>query len=128
MHWRLLLFNKINKIMKINLIQFVIALAISLLIAYGFYSFYESEQKTLLSVGSFVFLSITLILTIGTNFDSTRSTTNVRVFSGIFFLIGLISNLIFSFIDFSTAGYLITNGILLLVFILIAYSIQKAKQ
>jgi len=40
----------------------------------------------------------------------------------------LISNLIFTFINFSVPSYVIINGILLLVFILIAYSINKAKQ
>ncbi|MCZ2129317.1 MAG: hypothetical protein LC109_03520 [Bacteroidia bacterium] len=114
--------------MKINFVQTIIAIAVSLLIAYGLYSFHDSENKILLSAGSFVFLAITLILTIGTSFELPRTTTNVRVVSGIFFAVALISNLIFTFIAFSIPSYVITNGILLLVFILIAYSINKAKQ
>jgi len=114
--------------MKINFVQTIIAIAVSLLIAYGLYSFHDSENKILLSAGSFVFLAITLILTIGTSFELPRTTTNVRVISGIFFAVALISNLIFTFIAFSIPSYVITNGILLLVFILIAYSINKAKQ
>ena len=114
--------------MKINFVQTIIAIAVSLLIAYGLYSFHDSENKILLSAGSFVFLAITLILTIGTSFVLPRTTTNVRVVSGIFFAVALISNLIFTFIAFSIPSYVITNGILLLVFILIAYSINKAKQ
>jgi hypothetical protein len=114
--------------MKINFVQTIIAIAVSLLIAYGLYSFHDSENKILLSAGSFVFLAATLILTIGTSFSLTRTTTNVRVVSGIFFAVALISNLIFTFITFSVPSYVITNGILLLVFILIAYSINKAKQ
>lgn len=114
--------------MKINFVQTIIAIAVSLLIAYGLYSFHDSENKILLSAGSFVFLTTTLILTIGTSFELPRTTTNVRVVSGIFFAVALISNLIFTFIAFSIPSYVITNGILLLVFILIAYSINKAKQ
>ena len=114
--------------MKINFLQTIIAIAVSLLIAYGLYSFHDSENKILLSVGSFVFLAITLVLTIGTSFQLPRTTTNVRVVSGIFFAVALISNLIFTFVAFSVPSYVITNGILLLVFILIAYSINKAKQ
>lgn len=114
--------------MKINFVQTIIAIAVSLLIAYGLYSFHDSENKILLSAGSFVFLAITLVLTIGTSFQLPRTTTNVRVVSGIFFAVALISNLIFTFISFSIPSYVITNGILLLVFILIAYSINKAKQ
>jgi hypothetical protein len=114
--------------MKINFVQTIIAIAVSLLIAYGLYSFHDSENKILLSAGSFVFLAITLIFSIGTSFQLPRTTTNVRVVSGIFFAVALISNLIFTFVAFSVPSYVITNGILLLVFILIAYSINKAKQ
>jgi len=114
--------------MKINFVQTIIAIAVSLLIAYGLYGFSYSENKILLSAGSFVFLAATLVLTIGTSFEFPRTTTNIRVVSGIFFAVALISNLIFTFINFSIPSYVIINGILLLVFILIAYSINKAKQ
>ena len=114
--------------MKLNFVQTIIAIAVSLLIAYGLYSFHDSENKVLLSLGSFVFLATTLVITIGVNFEQSRTTTNVRVVSGIFFVISLASNLIFSFFTFSTLSYVITNGILLLIFVLIAYSINKAKQ
>ena len=114
--------------MKINFVQTIIAIAVSLLIAYGLYSFHDSENKVLLSLGSFVFLATTLVITIGVNFEQSRTTTNVRVVSGIFFAIALASSLIFSFFMFSTPSYIITNGILLLIFVLIVYSINKAKQ
>jgi hypothetical protein len=114
--------------MKINFVQTIIAIAVSLLIAYGLYSFHSSENKILLSAGSFVFLATALVMTIGASFELPRTTTNIKVVSGIFFVIALISNLIFTFINFSVPNYVIINGILFLVFILIAYSINKAKQ
>jgi hypothetical protein len=114
--------------MKINFVQTIIAIAISLLIAYGLYSFHDSENKILLSTGSFVFLTSALVMTIGTSFELPRTTINVKVVSGIFFAIALFSNLIFTFIRFSIPSYVIINGTLLLIFILIAYSIHKAKQ
>jgi hypothetical protein len=114
--------------MKINFLQTIIAIAMSLLIAYGIFSFHVFENKLLLSTGSFVFLSASLILTMGTSFELPRTTTNVRVVSGIFFIMALISNLVFTFIDFTVPSYVIINGILLLVFISIAYSIIKSKQ
>ena len=80
--------------MKINFVQSIIAIAVSLLIAYGLYSFHSSENKILLSVGSFVFFATTLLFTIGTSFQLPRTTTNVRVVSGIFFVVALISNLV----------------------------------
>ncbi len=114
--------------MKINFVTTIIAAAISLLITYGFYSLQESENKMLLCGGSFIFLSTTLILAIGTSFELPRTTTNIRVVSGIFFVIALLSNLIFTFINFSLPSYTIMNGILLLVFVLLIYSINRAKQ
>jgi hypothetical protein len=114
--------------MKINFVQTIIAIAVSLLIAYGLYSFHDSENKMLLSLGSFIFLATSLIITIGVNFEQSRTTTNVRIVSGIFFVIAFASNLIFSFFTFSTPSYVITNGMLILIFALIAYSINKAKQ
>ena len=114
--------------MKINFVQTIIAVAISLLIAYGLYSFHDSENKILLSVGSFIFFAATLTFTIGASFNLSRTTVNIRVLSGIFFVIALISNLIFAFIKFSIPNYVIINGILFFTFILIVYSIHKAKQ
>ncbi len=114
--------------MKINLVKTVIAIAISLLIAFGFFSFYKGENKFLLSSGSFIFLMLTLIMAVGIKFELSRTNTNLKVVSGIFFVIALISNIAFSFSKFSVPIYIIVNGILLLVFVFIAYSIFKAKQ
>jgi hypothetical protein len=48
--------------------------------------------------------------------------------ASIFFVIAIISNLIFTFFLFSVASYIITNGILLLLFMLISHSIKNEKQ
>ena len=114
--------------MKLNFVQTIIAIAVSLLIAYGLYSLHDSENKLLLSLGSFIFLATTLATTIGINFEQSRTTTNIRVVSGIFFTIAFVSNLIFSISKFKPPSYVIINGILLLIFVLIAYSINKAQQ
>lgn len=114
--------------MRINTIPFIIAFAISLLIAYAFYSFSVGDNKTLIAFGSFVFLLISSIFAISVSFDEPRTTTNIRIVSGIFFSIAIISNIIFTFVSFSIPIYIITNGIFLLIYLLIVYSIQKVKQ
>ena len=114
--------------MRMNFVQTSIAIAVSLLIAYGLYSFHDSENKLLLSAGSFLFLSVTLIFAIGTTFEQPKTTTNIKVVSGLFFTIAIIINIIFAFINFSIPSFIITNGILLLVFILLAFLIYSAKQ
>jgi hypothetical protein len=114
--------------MKVNFIKSVIALAISGLIAYGFYSFHNSENKMLLIFGTFLFTAITTLLAIGISFELPRTTVMVRTVSGIFFAVALLSNLIFSFTDFSKPLYIIVNGVLFLIYVLVSYSISKAKQ
>ena len=114
--------------MKLNFVPTLIAISISSLIDFGLFSIHDNENKFLLSVGSLVFLAVTLIIAIGVDFEQPRTTANLRVVSGIFFLIAIISNVFFSFIVFSPSSYIITNGLLLLIFILITYSIIKAEQ
>lgn len=114
--------------MKIDFVKSLIAIAVSALITYGLYSIGENENKLLLSTGSIIFLALTLTVAIGVNFKFPRTTSNIRVVSGIFFIIALASNIIFSFFNFSTPSYVIANGILLLIYILIVYSIYKVKQ
>jgi hypothetical protein len=114
--------------MKINYIKTIIAIFISLLIAYGFHSFYQTENKFILSIGSFLFLSITLIYITGISFVDTRTTTNVRAISTLFFAFAFLSNFVFSFFDFSIPIYIIVMGIAILIHALITYSIIKVKK
>lgn len=114
--------------MKINSIKAIIAICVSGLIAYGFYSFHKTDSKLLLSLGSFVFLSLTLLFTLSISFSLSRTTTMIRTVSGIFFAIAFVSNLLFSFFNFSTPIYVIINGIAIMTYALIAYSVSRAKQ
>lgn len=114
--------------MKVNFIKSIIAIAVSGLIAYGFYSFHETGNKLLLSLGSFLFLSLTLLFTLSISFAFPRTTTMIRTVSGIFFAFAFVSNLLFSFFSFSTPIYIIINGIAIMTYALIAYSISRAKQ
>lgn len=114
--------------MKVNFIKTIIAICVSGLIAYGFYSFHKTDNKLLLSLGSFAFLSLTLLFTLSITFSLPRTTTMVRTVSGIFFVVAFLSNLIFSFFNFSTPIYVIVNGIALMTYALVSYTISKAKQ
>ena len=114
--------------MKIDFIKTIIAIAVSALIAYGFFVFNTSPNKDLQTIGSFIFLITTLTFTIGVSFYLPRTTSLIRTVSVIFFIIALLVNIAFSFIDFKEATYIILNGILFLIYGLISYSIGKAKQ
>lgn len=114
--------------MKLDFTKTIIAIAVSGLIAYSFYSFSSTENKELLTYGSFVFLMLSLTLSIASDFKLPRTTTLIRTISIIFFAVALLSNLVFSFMNFKEATYIIVNGILFLIYTLTAYSIGKVKQ
>ena len=114
--------------MKVNALQTVIAIAISALIAYGFSCINNNNGREILSLCSFAFLALTSIVAVGVEFEQTRSTINIKVLAGAFFIAGIITNLIFSFFKIIIPLYIITNGLLLLTFLLASYSIQRTKQ
>ena len=73
--------------MKLNVVQTIIAIAISGLISYGLYSFHDSENKIVLSLGSFVFLATTLVIAIGVNFEQAFIVdSNSRQFKSLVFI------------------------------------------
>ena len=111
---------------QIKFFQLIIAIAISALISFGFYSMDIEENKLLITIGGFVFFAVTLACTIGIRFETAGVSTNVRVLSSIFFVVGLLSHVVFSFFSSSIPLYVIVNGILILIYALIVNSLIKA--
>jgi hypothetical protein len=114
--------------MKVDLFQTIIAIAIGALISYGFYIFNESDNNIIFSMVSFVILSTSLIFLLGTNFELTRTATKIRVVSGVFFVLAMISNLLFTFINFTILSIVITYGFIFLVYISVMYSLYTNKK
>ena len=117
--------------MKLDFIPFTIAISISTIIGYAFYSFGITTNLSfhyLLTSIAFLFSSITLGSTFGVHFQSSRITTNIRTVSGLFFIIGMIILMIFKFFFQSIPSLIIISGILSLIYLLIIYSINKSDQ
>lgn len=116
--------------MKLNIVPSIIALAISALIAYGLYSWCRNaDMQILLSI----FGGVSMLLTFGSmlaiSFEDSRTTVNVRVLSGVFALLIVLSNAIFCRISsFSTPLYVIINGMLMLIWFLSAYGVTRANK
>jgi len=113
--------------MKVNVVMLLIALAIAALMAFGFYSGNKGETYVWLITivcGIMGFFTLSGIFAVG--FNTRGGTGNIRVVSILFFIGSLISNLIFSFSIFALAPYVVINGILFLLFILVVYGINKA--
>ena len=112
--------------MKINIVMLAIALAISALIAFGFYSGNSGEAYVwLITMASGIMAFVTLSGILAVNFTSHGSTGNIRGVSVLFLIASLVSNLIFSFLSLAFAPYIIVNGIISLLFILVAYGITN---
>jgi len=111
--------------MKVNFVMLLIAIAVAALAAFGFYSANKGEDTQLLiTIGSGAMLFITFAGTIAVGFGS-GGTGNIKVVSVLFFVVSIISNLIFNFF-MAMEPYVIVNGILMLIYILISYSVVRA--
>ena len=115
--------------MKINIIYSLIALAISALISYAFYSFYEGDNRLLITGGTFLMLTITLLMIFGLKIKNIQRTTiHIRTVSVIMFFISLIVNIVFAMTDFRAELYVIVCGVMMLLFLLVVYSLARTKQ
>jgi len=106
----------------------IVAIGLSALIAYGLFSLTEGENKELVGIGTGVFSLATLITALGVSYKNSRVGANVRTAGMLFFMLGIGSNITFSLLSLSKPAYIVTNGILILTFLLIANFIAKAKQ
>lgn len=113
--------------MKCNPFLTIIAIALSALIAYAFFSLNNCEYALLLSLCSFSMLASSNILLLGVSYEKQGTIVNAKILSGIFSCLFFISNLIFSFFNFTIAPYIIVNGIVYLSFFIAIYSVVKAK-
>jgi hypothetical protein len=117
--------------MKINFIFLLIAFAIAALAGYGFYAANGAETDIPLvnAIGGGIVLFITLGGAIAVrSSDGGGSTMNISASSWLFFVLLLIEQIVFCFVPFRMPPYIIVTGILLFVYILIAYAIGKALQ
>lgn len=113
--------------MQIRLVNFLIAILLSALIAYGLWST-GSPLKEYIGIGSFLFLSGTLIPAMGIEYEYARRATNVKTSSGLFFVIGLVVNIGCAYINISAITYILTSAIIYLIFVLMANTIYNLKQ
>lgn len=110
--------------MKIDYINSFVSIGIASLIAYGVYNI---SSKIIFPIGGFFFFAITLTSMMGMKFENLRGGINIRIVSGIFFILALATNIAWAAIGFSVSSYIIISGIFILLFLLIARMIFAAK-
>ena len=118
--------------MKINVIMLLIAFAIAGLAGYGLYEANGAETDIPLAnaLGGGIALFITLAGTVAVVPKNVGGggTMNIRLTSGVFFVLIRVEQVIFCFVPFKQAPYIVVTGILTLVYVLIAYAIGRSLQ
>ena len=114
--------------MKLDLVKSLIAVAISALLAYACYEICDYEHvRWVIAAGAFVAIGAPMMLALGVSSQQERSSVMLKTLSWVFLLIEIVSNAIFVFLDFSIPVYIIVNGLILLMFLLIYNSIYRTK-
>lgn len=116
--------------MKLSVVPSIIAFAISSLIAYGLYNWcQDADMKLLLSIFGGCSMLLTFWGTLAISFEESRTTVNIRVLSGVFALLMVVSNAVFCCVSSFTAPlYIIINGILILVWLISVYGIKGGNK
>lgn len=113
--------------MKANTFTTILSLVLATLIAF-FLSFYVlGENKLIIGIGSFITLAATLVGTFSISFDYERTTTLIRTLSGVFVVLILISQIIFTlYSTFALPAYILVEGGLMIMYIIITNAIKKS--
>lgn len=112
--------------MKIDIVKTIIAIALSALIAYACYSISNYDSlRWIVTIGAFIAIGVPLFLALGATTSNPRGSVLLSVTSWVVALVMIGTNVVFAFCEFSTPAYIITNGIILLVYLLIYRSLYK---
>ena len=113
--------------MKINPVNSLVAVFVGALLAYALWSM-GGDIRNYVAVGAFVFFVGTLLPLIGGSYDYPRSAVNLRVVAGVFFVLGLIINVLAALLDFSATAYIIISALVFVIYVFIGNAIYNAKQ
>ena len=114
--------------MKIDIIKCVIAVAIGALLAFACYEICDFERvQWVVTIGALLTLCTPLLFALGVSAKQERSSVMLKALSWTVFTVELLANGIFVFFDFNIPVYVIVNGLMLLLFVLIYNSIYRTK-
>ena len=122
------IWHKIEIVMKIDALNTVVALILAALLSYGCYAFCGSEDmRLLITIASFVELSVVGIGTFAVSFADQRRGVMFRILSGIFFAVLVGANGFAMLLGFSTPLYIILCGLLLVLYLLLGGFVARTE-
>ena len=113
--------------MRVHPVNFLVAIVISMLIAWGLWSL-DGALRNYVAFGAMAFLAGTLIPCIGVSYESGRNAINFRIASGLFFVIGLLINSVFAVLDAGQTAYIIISATAFLIYVAAGNAVYGAKQ
>lgn len=114
--------------MKINVLNTIVALILAALLSYGCYALCQVEDiRLLITITSFVELSVVGIGTLAVSFADQRRSVIFRILSGIFFAVMVLVNGVVLYFSFSTTFYVILCGLIFLLYLLIGGFIARTE-
>lgn len=114
--------------MKPNAVNFGIAILVSALLAYGFYSLAAGDLRYPVATGFFCFAASTLCLMIGVAFERPRTGTNARIVCAVFFLLAIAINLLFAMVPLPQSSYVVTSGVAFAAYLVTVRGVIAAGQ
>lgn len=113
--------------MKLYPVNLAVAMLLSAVLAYGLWSA-AGYLQYYVAIGGFVFFVLTLVPAIGILIDSGRRATNFKIVCALFFVVALLSNIIFSFMPASETVYLVFHGVVFLIYVFLANAVFSMRQ
>lgn len=111
--------------MKVNVFLTLLSIALSALIGYLAFNVADGKENDVIcGIGSTICFLATLIPTIGLQYDTSRLGVNLRIFSALCFLVFLISHFCFARFGVTMPYYVICNGIILIIYLVVFYKMQ----
>lgn len=115
--------------MRINIITSLIAVGLSALLGYAVYSVTgNDENATLAFVVSSICFLVGLLFAFGVSYNDSKKGVSLRVFSFLVVLVSVIAQFAFAVFGITQSYYIITSGIILLLYLLIFNGIYKSQQ
>lgn len=115
--------------MKIDAIRTVIAVAISVLLAYACYEICDYERvRWAITIGAFLTIVIPSILSMGVATKESRTSLMLAILSWVVLILEIAVNFTFVFFDFSIPTYVIVNGMIICLFALTYSSMYRTQK
>jgi multisubunit Na+/H+ antiporter MnhC subunit len=112
--------------MKINPFLSVLSLLLAALIAYALYYYCKAEDlRWLLTIGGGISLFLVWAGTLAVRLENKQRNVNYKVMSSLFALIITAVQIVFAFHAVTSPVYLLWTGILLIIWLILAYVMAK---